>query len=39
LQNECCLKLQTWLWVVLIIVGVVFALSLVGGVIRCTCCD
>ncbi|KAH7706254.1 Protein SUP-1 [Aphelenchoides avenae] len=40
LYNDCCFRLQTWVIVVLVVLGVLFLLSVVGGILRwvCNCC-
>uniref|UniRef100_A0AC34RJN1 Uncharacterized protein n=1 Tax=Panagrolaimus sp. JU765 TaxID=591449 RepID=A0AC34RJN1_9BILA len=37
--DQCCFKLQTWVLIVLIVVGCFFVLSLVGGFLRCIFCS
>nr|CAD2156940.1 unnamed protein product [Meloidogyne enterolobii]CAD2162168.1 unnamed protein product [Meloidogyne enterolobii]CAD2191391.1 unnamed protein product [Meloidogyne enterolobii] len=38
LNNECCLKLQTWAFVLLVAVGVLIASLILLSVIRCVFC-
>lgn len=37
LYNDCCLRLQTWVIVVLAIVGLCLIASIIAGCIRCIC--
>uniref|UniRef100_A0AC35GPE5 Uncharacterized protein n=1 Tax=Panagrolaimus sp. PS1159 TaxID=55785 RepID=A0AC35GPE5_9BILA len=36
--DDCCLKLQTWVVIVLIISAILILLGAIGGIIRCICC-
>jgi hypothetical protein len=38
LYSDCCFMLQTWVIVVLAVIGLLIIASVVGGVIRCVCC-
>uniref|UniRef100_A0A915CX37 Uncharacterized protein n=1 Tax=Ditylenchus dipsaci TaxID=166011 RepID=A0A915CX37_9BILA len=38
LYNECCFRLQNWVWIVLIVIGICFLFGFVGSLIKCICC-
>ncbi|PAV62158.1 hypothetical protein WR25_07543 [Diploscapter pachys] len=38
LNKECCFRLQTWLQITLIVLGVIFLASIIGSIIRCLFC-
>lgn len=37
-HTDCCLHLQTWLWVVIAVFVAISTLCCIGCVVRCICC-
>ncbi|KAI1699184.1 protein SUP-1 [Ditylenchus destructor] len=38
LFNECCFRLQNWVWIVIVVFGILLLLSFIGSLIKCICC-